>query len=305
MATLAHRISKHQVRISSQCLVGQSPDSCVRLSTSAISAHHARISWLDDSYWVVRDLGSDRGTYLNGARLDSGNDTRLARGDTLRFGSGSEEFNLIDATAPQLSARRLTDHVLVEAEGDELCLPSRMFPEVRVYRDDGGWAMVRHGRRQPVQNAELIVAGAEIYRLSLPCSASAGARVAPPSIADVEFEFRVSSDEEHVEVWLHRPDGQTDILPARAHYYTLLVLARARLGDRDEELPHEARGWRSSPELSRMLAVDESSINVHVHRIRKELEGLGFADASAIISRQRARRLVRINSRRLVVRPGG
>ena len=299
MATLAHRIRKQRVRISSQCIVGQSPDSCVRLSNSSISAHHARISWLDNC-WVVRDLGSDRGTYLNGARLDSGNDMRLNRGDTLRFGSDNEEFNLIDATAPRLSARRLTDHVLVEAGADELCLPSREHPEVRISKQDTGWVMERHGLLQPVQNAELIVAGGEIYRLSLP-TVSPGLVAARPSIARVEFEFRVSPDEEHVEIWLHHPSGHTDILPARAHYYTLLVLARARLADRQQELPSEARGWRSSPDLSRMLAVDESSINVHVHRIRKELEGLGFDDASTIISRQRSRRLVRINSSRLVV----
>ena len=272
----------------------------MRLSNQAISAQHARISWRDE-HWVVRDLGSDRGTYVNGARLSSGSDIRLARGDTLRFGALSEEFNLIDDTPPRLSARRLSDRSLVESGANELLLPSHERPELRVFKDEAGrWTMERKGHLHFVSNAELVVVDDQIYRIYLPLEDSR--RPTPSalrSIADVEFELRVSSDEEHVEIWLHTAEGETQILPARAHYYTLLHLARGRLGDRAAGLPREARGWRSSPELSRRLAVDESSINVHVHRIRRELEAAGFADASEIISRQRARRLLRINSSRL------
>ena len=75
----------------------------MRLCNTATSAQHARISWREN-YWVVRDLGSDRGTYVNGARLSSGSDIRLSRGDMLRFGSLTEEFHLIDVAPPRLSA---------------------------------------------------------------------------------------------------------------------------------------------------------------------------------------------------------
>lgn len=252
----------------------------------------------------MRDLGSDRGTWVNGARLSSGSDIRLSRGDMLRFGALTEEFHLIDVTPPRLSARRLTDRHLAESNGEELFLPSAQNPEVRVFKDEiGRWTMARGHHVHFVSNAELVVVGGQIYRLYLPSGLARRAyrSATELSIANVKFELRVSQDEEHVEIWLHKGLGETEILPARAHYYTLLVLARARLADRERELPLEARGWRSSPELSRMLAVDESSINVHVHRIRRDLETLGLVDANQIISRQRSRRLLRINSPKLEI----
>lgn len=251
----------------------------------------------------MRDLGSDRGTYVNGARLSSGSDIRLSRGDMLRFGALTEEFHLIDTTPPRLSARRLSDRQLVESDGETLLLPSAANPEVRVTKDSvGRWTMERGAHLHFVSNAELIVVGGQIYRLFLPHEASRRAPAANElSIANVSFELRVSRDEEHVEIWLHKGENETEILPARAHYYTLLVLARARLEDRGAGLPQEARGWRSSPELSRMLAVDESSINVHVHRIRRDLEALGLVDANQIIARQRSRRLLRVNSPKLII----
>jgi hypothetical protein len=45
------------------------------------------------------------------------------------------------------------------------------------------------------------------------------------------FRFAVSSDEEHVVIYMKRPSGEAR-LPSRAHDYMLLTLARARLQDR-------------------------------------------------------------------------
>ena len=48
-----------------------------------VSDEHAQVMPLDDG-WVVRDLGSTNGTFLNGAKVTQ--PTALAAGDHLRIG---------------------------------------------------------------------------------------------------------------------------------------------------------------------------------------------------------------------------
>jgi pSer/pThr/pTyr-binding forkhead associated (FHA) protein len=49
--------------------IGRSKACDIQLSDSFVSAHHARVVW-DGSRWLVEDLQSANGTYLNGARID-------------------------------------------------------------------------------------------------------------------------------------------------------------------------------------------------------------------------------------------
>jgi hypothetical protein len=62
-------------------------------------------------------------------------------------------------------------------------------------------------------------------------------------LEDVEIGFSVSRDEETVELVVKIGTRAIE-LGARSHHYTLLVLARQRLEDRDEgELPEAEQGW--------------------------------------------------------------
>lgn len=71
-----------------RCLVGRSRECDYRISDPTVSARHAEV-FLHEDAWVVSDLGSVNGVFLNGRRtwkaaLSAGNELRLGN-STLVF----------------------------------------------------------------------------------------------------------------------------------------------------------------------------------------------------------------------------
>jgi DNA-binding winged helix-turn-helix (wHTH) protein len=64
--------------------VGRSRDCDFVLDSSEISRLHARLS-SDHLNVILEDLGSTNGTFVNGRRLDTGEEYRLRAGDVVRF----------------------------------------------------------------------------------------------------------------------------------------------------------------------------------------------------------------------------
>lgn len=77
--------------INDSMIIGRSADCAVRLSDPYVSHRHARIFKAGDGY-MVEDLGSKNGTFLNGKRLLA--PATLRNGDRLRIGEVILEFNL-------------------------------------------------------------------------------------------------------------------------------------------------------------------------------------------------------------------
>ena len=75
--------------------IGRLPDNDICLDDTAISGHHARIAHRGVD-WVLEDLGSSNGTFLNDVRLDDRQ--RLKNSDRIRVGRTaiSIEFRGID-----------------------------------------------------------------------------------------------------------------------------------------------------------------------------------------------------------------
>jgi HD-GYP domain-containing protein (c-di-GMP phosphodiesterase class II) len=65
--------------------IGRLPDLDVILDDASVSRRHAELALGDDG-WVVRDLGSSNGTFLNGARV-GWTDQRVRPGDALKVGN--------------------------------------------------------------------------------------------------------------------------------------------------------------------------------------------------------------------------
>lgn len=83
-------------------IIGSAPDSSMCCRSRTISPHHCEIR-VEDQEAIVRDLGSETGTYLNEQRLQDGR--ALTEGDRLRVGRLEFEV-LIDRAAPSRSPRR-------------------------------------------------------------------------------------------------------------------------------------------------------------------------------------------------------
>ena len=69
-------------------LVGRSPSTDLRLRDRAVSRRHFELRWEHDAY-VLRDLHSSNGTFVNGRRVSS---VRLEDGDIIRCGVTELEF---------------------------------------------------------------------------------------------------------------------------------------------------------------------------------------------------------------------
>lgn len=64
-------------------VIGSGPDCHMRLDSAAVDYHHAQVSWEEEGF-LVSDLGSARGTYVNGQRVET--TRRLQDGDRLSLG---------------------------------------------------------------------------------------------------------------------------------------------------------------------------------------------------------------------------
>jgi NADPH-dependent 2,4-dienoyl-CoA reductase/sulfur reductase-like enzyme/pSer/pThr/pTyr-binding forkhead associated (FHA) protein len=68
-----------------QMVVGREPSNDVRLDDPSVSRRHAILSELEGR-WLLSDLHSSRGTYINRERLSPGQETPLEDGDALKLG---------------------------------------------------------------------------------------------------------------------------------------------------------------------------------------------------------------------------
>jgi hypothetical protein len=79
--------------------IGRHPDNEVQIDSMAVSRHHCVLERLPQGGWTVEDLGSNNGTYVNGARITQR--TMVRENDALGIGKFAVSFRTsVDATAP-------------------------------------------------------------------------------------------------------------------------------------------------------------------------------------------------------------
>ncbi|XP_046890077.1 forkhead-associated domain-containing protein 1 [Hypomesus transpacificus] len=83
--------------------VGRHGDCDLCLQNGGVDEHHALIEWSDpERCFVLSDLNSAHGTYVNGCRIHNAA-VRLSRGDELHFGYGGSSYQLaVDIPSPLL-----------------------------------------------------------------------------------------------------------------------------------------------------------------------------------------------------------
>lgn len=74
------------------CLIGRGEECDFIIPDVTVSKRHAKIS-IDGGGWVVEDLGSTNGTFVNGKRVAKAS---LKHDDTLRIGLTTIKFRLLD-----------------------------------------------------------------------------------------------------------------------------------------------------------------------------------------------------------------
>jgi hypothetical protein len=300
MGILVHTGEGRSCALAAHCLVGRASTCTLRLDDAWVSSEHASVSWRDER-WEVRDLGSRNGTFVNGTQIPRGGVVVLAAGDEIAFGDLASCYRLVDASPPVATVRRLDTGETVPAQGNMLVLPSEDAPLLCVIEDvDGNWAAESQGELRAVQDGEIVTVAGVPYMLHLPVQheSTLTMRDRMLRVKDVELRFRVSRDEEHVELLL-TARGAVRQVPPRAHHYTFLTLARQRLRDAGTTTPAPLAGWLRVDELCRMLAVDQNRLNVDICRIRRDVAGLAVYDAAGVIERQRGQ--VRVGTAKIII----
>jgi hypothetical protein len=198
---------------------------------------------------------------------------------------------LVDDGPPVPSARHAQSGARRLSSAGLLVLPDDERPEVCIFEDASGRWVAEVGEAvRPVEDRDVVVADGAGWVLDLPSGAAATieASARQPSLETIALRFAVSRDEEHVEITvLH--EGRATLLPPRTHHYLLLTLARAMVEDAGAS-PAE-RGWIDRDLLCHMLATDRIQLNVEVHRLRRQLLGMGIAGSANIVERRPAGQL--------------
>ena len=265
-----------------RALLGRSSSCDIRLYDGKSSSEHALLRWVD-CRWLVFDLGSRNGTWLNGHRLDPGQSAGLAAGAHLSFGSLCETWCLETAVEPVPFVRG--DDCEVPIGVDPIVLPGGDHFQLRVSRqDDGCWVAEYRGEERIVEDRECIDVDGR-WRLFLPDEGPELMSEVESNSVDV-LAIRHDCTEECVQVRLWPRSGPMLDLSARAHHRVLLELARERLDDRERGFSPEQEGWVHRDELSARLNSDEKHVNVMIHRLRRQLAGLGHLDFMDVIERQ-------------------
>lgn len=283
MGWLENSRSGARVRLAPRMLVGRSPQADLRIDATCISGEHAIVAWNGEG-WRVRDLGSSNGTALDGAPLTCRRDHPLKQGATLAFGQANERWVLVDAGAPEAQGLGPGGACALPADG-VLSLPDDVAPVASVYHEDGQWWLQRDGEPAVVGDRSTVVVGDEVWVLRLPIPRQdTSTHVASRRLADFTLELAVSRDEEKIEVRLLRPSHRI-VLETRGHHYLMVLLARHALEQRGAGVARAESGWLDPADLVDMLKISRASLNVYIHRIRRQVQDAGIFDGRDIIQR--------------------
>jgi hypothetical protein len=126
---------------------------------------------------------------------------------------------------------------------------------------------------------------------------------ASSSFDEPELCFRVSSDEEFVELDLVDASRRV-ALGSRSHNYLLLTLARSYLADAAAGLPPASSGWMDKEALAKGLSTTPEQIDGEVFRVRKHFARHGLREAAIIIERRPRTKQIRLGLRKIRIERG-
>ncbi len=269
--------------LSARSVLGRAPSCGIVGEDARVSGEHLVLTWSGER-WLVRDLGSSNGTWVNNVRLGAGEKVPITTQDRLAIGSPEQVWVLEDAAAPGAWAQSESG-VRIQARGGVLLLPNPQDPELALVLSAQGWRL--DDAEDSIQDGAKLQAGGQSWTLRVPhhVAPTVDARAAPA------LHFRISQDEEFCEISVQK-GSQILSNPPRSFNYMLLTLARLR--QKDHDLAPESQGWVHQEDLADMLRVEPTTINVQVHRARQSLGQLHPGLGAELVERRARTRQLRL-----------
>lgn len=282
----------------SRDLLGRSRACTIRLDEPEVSGEHAVLRWTG-ACWDIKDLHSRNGVFVDGRRLEPGVPAVLAAGSRLGFGR-EDGYILVDAGEPVAFAEPHEGGEPIASLGGILALPDPEAPAAMIFRAGATWSIDQAGEVVPIADGATVQIAGAAFRVHLPEALPPTANAASPAatLDDLRLRFAVSRDEEYVELVAVHADRVFD-LQARSHHYPLLLLARARL--RQRELPPAVQGWVHQHTLLDQLRIDRNQLHLNIFRARRQFGEAGIGDAARIIERRPNTSQLRIGAQHLEI----
>lgn len=305
MATLRNTTTGETQLVEPEHIFGRAPTASTRMVASYVSAQHAQLRWTG-ARWVLRDLGSRNGTFLNGDRLAVGEERPARSGMTLSFGKATADpWVFLDDSPPIVMAASLDGGEPLLLSGELLAVPSENDPQVTIYRGtETPWLLERaDAATTAITNSQTFNAGGRTWRFCCPetvCDTALATAQHDIEVRHMQLIFSVSRDEEHVDLRM-TCGGQTFDMGARNHNYLLLTLARRREEEAAEGLPDTSCGWVYQEDLVRGLTIEPAQLNLEVYRIRQQFSALGVSEPANIVERRPRTRQLRIGTAHLTI----
>ena len=283
--------------LESHHLIGRSHRCSLRLVEQSVSGEHASLRWTG-GVWVIKDLGSRYGTFMDSAPLQPGVPTAIKKGARLAFGREKHTWQFVEDAAPEVMVVPESGGPALMRSDGMIAIPSVENPAAVVFQAmDGRWMLDQAGQVDAlVEHVPFSVEGIR-WRLANATPAQQTSRAGDPgdlmALSEVRLRFLVSRNEEYVEIGAHWR-GRVVQLDPRSHNYLLLTLARMRLRDSQRGDPPASAGWVDQDELARLLQLGPERLNLDIFRARRQFGAEGFMPTAGIVERRPAARELRI-----------
>lgn len=284
-----------------------------------ISRYHAAIEWHDNAWWI-RDM-SLNGSWYNKEKLVKNIPHKLQVNAEIRFGDiQSRPFIVNDLSEPEDILLRCENVSSFKTHKQPSSapkiiylntyhlLPNEDHPEVAVYCKNNRWIMEELNNNEAVtqilQNKDTVCFNQQYWQVHL---TSADAATVPlqnaPSVNEAILIFKLSLDEEttHISVATHEHEYN---LYVRSHHYMTLVLARQLAEDIRRGLDKTEQGWIYSEVLAQRLGIEDSHLNIQIHRARKQFSELRLQSGNTEQFIERRPGQIRLNCQQFKIYKG-
>jgi len=278
-------------------LIGRSHRCSLRLTESSVSREHASLRWTGGA-WMVKDLGSRYGTFVNGQPLQPGIPVTVQPGVRLTFGREKGVWEVTDAAPPEVMVVPAEGGAALLRHGGLIAIPSPDHPTAVVFQGgDGSWVLEHAGRVEVVREQAPFVVESVPWRL---CNTAppeqtwmAGDGREAMALNEVQLRFRISRNEEHVDLSVGWRDRLVE-LGVRSHHYLLLTLARVRRENEKSGESAATAGWIDQEALFKLLHFGPERLNLDIFRARRQFGAAGFTPGAGIVERRPATKEIRI-----------
>ncbi|VUD69304.1 hypothetical protein TDB9533_04671 [Thalassocella blandensis] len=270
MATLVNSHSKQTVILRTNHTFGRNAEgNTTVLHSLSASRNHASIVW-DGESWRIKDISSN-GTFIDGNIIAKGHFIPLSLHASIQFGiaqSESWEVTNLDPPVTGLIPANNTGEII--PLHDVFILPIESQEIMVNLGEDGRWLCTTEQQAAELHSGDMLGGNGSFWYFvdARPSEATAIHTDPPPN--NIQFQFFVSRNEEHVTLKLVSNNRVID-LGERNHHYLLLLLARQRVEDLKQHYPEAEQGWIKKDLLVKMMGMAEQHINIHIHRFRKQV----------------------------------